>query len=146
MRFQYSFQKIVDLKTNEKTQAEWVLSEAIGKLRAEEHSLTELQQAKEEMADELHRASVSRTTISELKLMQSFLDHMDQQIHAKHQDVQLAKTQVQLRQDHLTDKMLEEKVWTKAKEQAFGRFQSLMLKKEQEQMDEMATNRFRRLS
>jgi flagellar protein FliJ len=146
VRFQYSFQKIVDLKTNEKTQAEWVLSEAIGKLRAEEHSLTELQQAKEEMADELHRASAARTTISELKLMQSFVDHIDQQIQVKHQDVQQAKSQVQIRQEHLTDKMLEEKVWTKAKEQAFGRFNMMMLKKEQEQMDEMATNRFRRLS
>ncbi|WP_284639041.1 flagellar export protein FliJ [Paenibacillus silviterrae] len=146
MRFHYTFQKIVDLKTNEKTQAEWVLSEAMGRLRQEQSSLSELQQAKDKLSEELLRASESRTTISELKLMQGYLEHMDQCIHAKHQDVQKAQSQVQLKQEHLTDKMLEEKVWTKAKEQAFTRFTATMLKKEQEQMDEMATNRFRRLS
>lgn len=36
MRFHYTFQKVVDLKGNEKTQAEWMLSTALGELQAQE--------------------------------------------------------------------------------------------------------------
>ncbi|MEC0268507.1 flagellar export protein FliJ, partial [Paenibacillus anseongense] len=39
MQFRYSFQQIVDLKNNERTQAEWILSEAMGQLRNEETNL-----------------------------------------------------------------------------------------------------------
>lgn len=146
MRFRYAFQKIVDLKINEKTQAEWMLSEAIGKMRAEESSLAELEKAKHEMQEELHRSSSQVTTVSNLLMLQSYVNHIDGRIQRKHRDVQAAKTIVQLKQDDLTGKMLEEKVWTKAKERAFQHFSSEVLKKEQNQLDEMATNRFKRLS
>ena len=36
MRFRYPLQKLVDLKTNQKEQAEWMLSEAIADLQREE--------------------------------------------------------------------------------------------------------------
>ena len=42
MRFRYSLQKIVDLKANETKQAEWLLSDAVGRLSEAEHSLQEL--------------------------------------------------------------------------------------------------------
>ncbi|WP_127488107.1 flagellar export protein FliJ [Paenibacillus ehimensis] len=146
MRFRYAFQKIVDLKINEKTQAEWMLSEAIGKMRAEESSLADLEKAKYEMQEELHKSSSQVTTVSNLLMLQSYVNHIDGRIQLKHRDVQAAKTIVQLKQDDLTGKMLEEKVWTKAKERAFQHFSSEVLKKEQNQLDEMATNRFKRLS
>ena len=146
MRFRYSFQKIVDLKTNEKTQAEWILSDAIVKLKQEESKLHELEHAKAEMQEELHAAAGQRTTVSNLLLLQSFVEQIDQRIQAQHKDLQSAQSDVQIKQNDLTGKMLEEKVWTKAKERAFQRFSAQMLKKEQDNLDEMATNRFRRLS
>ncbi|MBP1156007.1 MULTISPECIES: flagellar export protein FliJ [unclassified Paenibacillus] len=146
MRFRYTFQKIVDLKTNEKTQAEWVLSQAIVKLREEESSLDRLENAKQEMQEELYKVSGTRTTVSNLMLLQSFVDHIDVCIKDKHQDLSTAKTNVQIKQDDLTGKMLEEKVWTKAKEKAYQKFSSGVLKIEQDQLDEMATSRYQRLS
>lgn len=146
MRFRYTFQKIVDLKTNEKTQAEWMLSQALVKLREEESTLAKLEDAKQEMQEEMHKASGCRTTVSNLMLLQSFVDHIDLRIRDKHQDLHTAKTNVQIRQNDLTGKILEEKVWTKAKEKAYQKFSAGMLKVEQDQLDEMATNRYRRLS
>ncbi|TVY10655.1 flagellar export protein FliJ [Paenibacillus cremeus] len=146
MRFRYSFQKIVDLKTNEKTQAEWMLSQAMVTLREEENHLNELEYAKIEMQEELHKASGQRTTVSNLLLLQSYVDHIDQSIHSKQKDLETAKVVVQEKQDDLTEKMLQEKVWTKAKEREYRKFTLLMLKTEQNQLDEMATNRFKRLS
>ncbi|SDC86200.1 flagellar FliJ protein [Paenibacillus sp. UNCCL117] len=142
MRFRYAFQKIVDLKENEKTQAEWILSEAIGVMRREETTLSELQQSKYEMQEELHKVSVHRTTVSNLMMLQGYVDHIEGRIQSKQRDLQYAKTVVQSRQEDLNGKVLQEKVWNKAKEKAYQRFASDLLKKEQDQLDEMATNRY----
>lgn len=146
MRFRYAFQKIVDLKTNEKTQAEWMLSDAIGKLKEEEHSLNELVLAKQEQQRQLSDASANKMTISELMVMQHYIDHFDQRILDKSRDLEQAKTVVSIKQEDLNGKMLQEKVWSKAKERAYQQFSAKMLKQEQGQLDEMATNRFQRLS
>ncbi|WP_159884398.1 flagellar export protein FliJ [Paenibacillus puerhi] len=142
MRFRYAFQKIVDLKENEKTQAEWVLSEAIGVMRREETTLTELQQSKYDMQEELHKVSGHRTTVSNLLVLQGYVDHIEGRIQSKQRDLQQAKTVVQLKQEDLNGKVLQEKVWNKAKEKAYQRFAADLLKKEQDQLDEMATNRY----
>jgi flagellar FliJ protein len=146
MRFRYAFQKIVDLKTNEKTQAEWMLSEAIGKVREEEISLSELHSAKDGLQEQLYTVSMNKTTISQIMMLQQFVDHIDQQIVLKNHDLQHAQQVVISKKDVLAGKMLEEKIWCKAKDRAQQRFSAIALKKEQEQLDEMATNRFRRLS
>lgn len=146
MRFRYAFQKIVDLKANEKTQAEWLLSQAIGKMREEETNLSELHAAKDGIYEQMHEASAKKATISQMMLLQQYVEHIDHQIVLKNQDLMEAKQVVHVKQDVLAGRVMEEKVWSKAKEKAYQRFTTNVLKKEQDQLDEMATNRFRRLS
>jgi flagellar FliJ protein len=146
MRFQYTFQKIVDLKNNERTQAEWVLADAIGKLRSEEEQLAELEDYKLRVQEQLVEVSSHKTTISEMLLMQHYVDQYSNRINAKHQSVQEAHHNVQNKQEYLTDKMLEEKVWAKARERAHHTYVGNLLHKEQLELDEMATNRFKKMS
>ncbi|TDF98226.1 flagellar export protein FliJ [Paenibacillus piri] len=146
MKFRYAFQKIVDLKANEKTQAEWMLSEAIGRVRVEQSSLSELHTAKDGLQEQMMEASSSKATISQLLMMQRFVDHIDHQIVVKNKDLEHAQQVVVTKQDVLAGKMMEEQIWSKAKDRAQQRYTANALKKEQEQLDEMATNRFRRLS
>jgi len=146
MRFRYAFQKIVDLKENEKTQAEWLLSQAIGKMREEESSLHELHAEKDGIHEQLHKASSNKATISQMMMFQQYAQHIDQQIVLKNKDLEIAKQVVVVKQDDLAGRMMEEKVWSKAKERAQHRFDAHLLKIEQNQLDEMATSRFRRLS
>jgi flagellar FliJ protein len=144
--FNYSFQKIVDLKNNEKTQAEWILSQAIVKVREEESTISELHSAKDGLQEQLHTVSVGKTTISEIMMLQQYVDQVNHQIILKNKDLEVAQKVMVTKQDVLTGKMLEEKIWAKAKDRAQQKFNEVMMKKEQEQLDEMATNRFRRLS
>jgi flagellar FliJ protein len=132
MKFRYSFQQIVNLKNNEKTQAEWVLSEAIGRLRSEETSLFQLSEQKSELHNQISSTSAGCTTISNMLLLQSYMDHLDQQILKKHEEIQVAQH--------------DEKVWTKAREKAYNQFKVLAGRKEQQALDEITTNRFKRLS
>lgn len=144
MRFQYSFQKIVDLKSNEKAQAEWVLSEAIGKLRQEENELTELHKIKEDIRNDLTYAAGSGVRASDLHVVHQYVKHLDSRIENKLSDITTAQDVVDQRQHQLTESMMQEKVWLKAKDKAYEQFSSIIRKKEQDTLDEMATTRFKR--
>ncbi|GGG12403.1 flagellar export protein FliJ [Paenibacillus abyssi] len=141
-RYHYPYQKIVDLKKSEKTQAEWMLSTALGKLQSEEQKLDQLLLDRAAWQEKLHNASMQIVTLSELTLLQSYLDHIDECIAKKYNDVHTAKSEVELEQSRLSVKMKDEKVWLKAKEQAFHRFSHTMQLKEQNELDEMATARY----
>jgi flagellar FliJ protein len=118
LKFQYSFQQIVDLKNNERTQAEWILSEALGRLQTEETSLSSLFSSKDELHQQISQVSEGSTTISQMLLLQSYMEHIDQQISKKQEDIQAAKHVVVNKQERLSEKMLDEKVWSNAREKA----------------------------
>lgn len=144
MRFRYSFQKIVDLKTNEKTQAEWILSGAVVKLREEESSLTSLFSEKDEIRQRMGDSAEDKTTASELMSYQYYLNHLDDRIRRKSLDVRHAEVNVVEKREALSSKMVEEKVWNQARDKAFRQYQALMLKKEQEALDELASTRHKK--
>jgi flagellar FliJ protein len=146
MKFKYSFQQIVKLKNNEKTQAEWILSEALDRLRTEETSLYDLSEKKLELSEQLADVSESATTISQMLVYQNYLNHLNQQILKKNVDVQLAQNVVVNKQEHLSEKVIDEKVWTKARERAYSQYKVESGRKEQDVLDEISTNRFKRLS
>ncbi|MEO3945103.1 flagellar export protein FliJ [Gorillibacterium sp. CAU 1737] len=146
MKFRYTFQKIVDLKSNEKTQAEWILSSAVSQLRVEESSLTELRIERQGIEGMLMDASIASTTVSDLLLFQNYLTHMDQRIDAKLLDVKQAEEQVSTSRTHLSEKAVEEKVWFRARDKARDLFLAEAQKKEQETLDEMALTRYKRPS
>ena len=146
MRFRYSFQKIVDLKSTEKTQAEWILSTAVHRLRAEEASLSELQGEKLDLQNEITDRAVKQTTVSELILFQNYMSHIDGRIIGKRTDIRSAEQHVSERREQLSVKMTEEKIWAKAREKAKTVYTAEELKKEQEVLDEIAVTRHKRSS
>ncbi|MBP2115893.1 MULTISPECIES: flagellar export protein FliJ [Paenibacillus] len=142
MRFHYTFQKVVDLKGNEKTQAEWMLSSALGELQAQEKSLDELIGQRSALMLSLQSAAQQKTPMAKLREMQDYVDYLDKCIARKHSDISLAHVEVQNKQDHLSTKVLDEKVWLKAKDKAQTAFLQNMSLREQNELDEMATVRF----
>ncbi|CAH1193654.1 MULTISPECIES: flagellar export protein FliJ [Paenibacillus] len=142
MRFHYTFQKVVDLKGNEKTQAEWMLSSALGELQAQEKSLDELLDQRNSLMLSLQSAAEQKTPMAKIIEMQNYLEHLDHCIARKHSDIKRAHQEVQHKQDHLSTKVLDEKVWLKAKDKAQTIFQQNMILREQNELDEMATVRF----
>ena len=140
--FQYSFQKVVDLKASEKMQAEWILSTAIGALAAEELTLEQLCSERENWEKKLHEASRSSVSLHELQTIQHYLDHLLSCIASKTTDVAHARKTVDQSRMKLADKMKDEKVWLKAKEHAREKFQYAMQLKDQNELDELACVRF----
>ncbi|MFD0587584.1 flagellar export protein FliJ [Paenibacillus sp. GCM10027627] len=140
--FHYSFQKVVDLKTSQKTQAEWHLSSAIGELAAEELTLQQLLETKGEWEEKLLGASAQAVPLSELQMIGQYVEYLQIRIESKMKDVAKAQKAVELSRSKLADKMKDEKVWLKAKDHALDRFRHALALKEQNELDEMATVRF----
>ncbi|MDP4097542.1 flagellar export protein FliJ [Paenibacillus sp. P96] len=142
MKFQYSFQKVVDLKSNEKSQAEWMLSSAVGKLQSEEQTLQQITAEKERVSLAIQSAAEACVPLSSIQELQAYVRHLEQCILRKNKDVQHAQMNVQSKQNLLTDKMLDEQVWLKAREKAKAKFQQELLLHEQNELDEMASVRY----
>ncbi|MEX2462205.1 MAG: flagellar export protein FliJ [Paenibacillaceae bacterium] len=141
MSFRYPLQKIVDLKANEKTQAEWILSHAMTVLQEAEQSLHSLHSEKSEIHAELTSVVGVRANISQLRTFQNYMTHLDHRITKKIKDVERAEQNVVHKKGHLSEKMMDEKVWSKAKEKAKMMFEGIERTKEQQILDEMATTR-----
>lgn len=142
LKFNYAFQKVVDLKTSEKNHAEMHLSSAIGRLQAEEQTLTRLSSDKDSMVNALQDQSANVVSASQLQQMQDYISYIDQCILQKRQDIQSAQVKVEEKKEYLTTKMLDEKVWMQARGKALESFQKEELLREQNELDEMATVRF----
>lgn len=144
MRFRYTYQKIVELKESEKKQAEWRLADSMGKLQNEERMLSQYEGQFQVLKDDLRQAAELTVKIAELQTMQGYAQHLEWQIARKSQDVAMAMEEVASKQQELLTRVQDEKVWSKAKEKAFIKFTNMLSKKEQNELDEIATNRFGR--
>lgn len=145
MKFRYPLQKLVDLKSNEKEQAEWLLSEAIVVLNEEQEAMRRLEDERSQAMTLMENAALSSSAVARMQQLQQYVQHTERQIQLKTGDVSRAQSEVDERRQRLSGKMKEEQVWNKAREKARLQFAALMLKKEQEELDEMALNRRARM-
>lgn len=81
MKFRFPLQKIVDLKGNEKTQAEWLLSQALSKLRDEEQFLQELNDEISRQQERLSRSSENPIPIVDIQFFQAYIIHQIGRAH-----------------------------------------------------------------
>ncbi|WP_334072984.1 MULTISPECIES: flagellar export protein FliJ [Paenibacillus] len=142
MRFRYVYQKVVDLKSNEKTQAEWMLSAAVGILQAEQCSLEQLVEERSRIHTAIQNEMENKASMIKLQELQRYMDYLENCITRKIGDVQRAEVNVDQKKSILSTKMLDEKVWLKARDKAKEKFQQELLLREQNELDEMATVRF----
>ncbi|MMZ60382.1 flagellar biosynthesis chaperone [compost metagenome] len=142
MKFRYVYQKVVDLKSNEKTQAEWMLSAAVGQLQSEQRTLDQLRNDRVRTLSLIQQEMENCSSMIKLQELQRYVDYLEECIARKINDVRLAEINVEKKKSYLSSKMLDEKIWLKAKEKSKNKFMHEMLLREQNELDEMATVRF----
>lgn len=138
MKFRFPFQKIVDLREQETTQAEWRLAEALDRLREQEQSVAELERMRDDVGRMMAGACAEATTAAHLSAVGRFLSHLDSRIRRKRADLEDAERAVRERRDDLRGRLVEEQIWRNARTRAFERFRSEMLRAEQKEIDDWA--------
>jgi len=142
VRFRYKLQKIVDLKSNQKEQAEWLLTGALSKLKLEEQSLEELIMTRCSVEDAISVGASSGISASELIMLEQYIQHIDMLIAQKKESIRQAQQEVDDKSEHLVAAMKDEKIWMKARERSLQTFRAAFLRQEQAILDETAITRF----
>ena len=142
MRFRYPLQKIVDLKSSEKSMAEWAYAAAIGQLSREEEALRALYSERESVETRMTQTASVKVTLAELASIQHYLDVLEERIRNQRIHVEAAEVEVQAKRSGLVEKSVDEKVWLNAREKSFEIFKQAWLQAQQNELDEMATVRF----
>lgn len=143
MKFQYSFQKVLDVKSNEKKQTETMLAQAIAELVEAERTLAELEEERRKVLERLNEDALRGQAMAGLIAGQQYVDFLDDSISRTVRRLREAERKAEEVRGMLLERSVEEKVWQKAKEKAYEDFRIQAERQHQNELDEIATVRSR---
>lgn len=145
-QFNFRFQKILELKENEKGFAQIQMADAIKKEQAghqKSRAIIDKLSEAEHLKREKQQGGVN---ISELRMLEMYISQLQEQSNMSNRELEFLQGNVSRTQNQLQQKAQEEKTWGNLKEQELGRFQEEKKMQEQNFFDELASTRFYRTS
>jgi flagellar protein FliJ len=142
MKFQFSFQKVLDFKEKEKEVAE----QEYGTIKLQQLELEEQMEDLESEKDQAFNLydNVHKKSIMEIIDAQKNIEYVNRQIkHLEYKSKQIHE-EVEQKYQELIEKTQETKMWNKWKDKSKDLFHKEMLQKEQAMLDEMAVLRYTR--
>lgn len=140
--FVFRFQKIMDIKENEKEEAKMEYAESLSRLREQEQELAHLLNLKKQWELRWNDIEKQPVSIQLLLEIQTYLRHLNQQIQKKRNKIFRAEQEADSFQQTLIDKSKELQVWEKWKDKSFLEYQEVELQCEQKIMDELGLQQF----
>lgn len=144
--FHYPFQKILELKEKEKEGAQKEMAKAIQRQEKIELRLADLHDLYIAAQEQFAFKQEQGTVIVELRRIEDYVEHLRRCLRLEQEDCSFAKKNVDKKQEVLHDKLKEEKTWFVLKERQELEFINRSKLQEQKQLDEVASNRYYRLS
>lgn len=146
MSYQFSLQKLLDLKEKEKEQLQSALSSSVKKLEDEKSAQSSLLQKQEEIGVQLIRKQEEAIHVSYLVGLHTYQKKLEQKIVQSSQRVAKAEKDVDRKMQQVVEKSKEAKTFQLLKERERFRFQYEQNRVEQSQLDEISVNLFLRES
>lgn len=144
--FHYPFQKILDLKENEKEFAQIQMAEAIKNQEVSLRKNQEIYQKIIGIENEKNQKQQNGVNISELRMLESYISQLKEQLLSAERELEQMESHVNQTQSHLRIKVQEEKTWINLKNHKQSQFENKVKVSEQSFFDEMAANRYYRAS
>lgn len=145
-QFNFRFQKILDLKENEKDFAQIQMADAI-KLEEVGHRKKEAIYNKIMDAERLKKdKQQDGVNISELRMLETYIHQLQDLLVSSNQELMHLQNNVTKTQSHLQMKAQEEKTWGNLKQQDLTMYVERNKVAEQNFFDELASTRFYRTS
>ena len=143
-KFIYPFQRILDLKENEKEFAQIQMAEAIRKQETSFRKNQEILRKISEVENEKNQKQKDGVNIFELRMLEDYIDQLKNQLQVSEKELEHRDRQLVQTQSHLRVKAQEEKTWIQLKNHRLKQFDQEMKASEQAFFDELAANRFYR--
>lgn len=143
-QFNFRFQKILDLKENEKGFAQLQMADAI---KQQEAGYLRNEAIYQKIIEAEHLVKAKQeggVNISELRMLVNYIQQLQEQLLASNRELELLQSHVARTQTQLQRKAQEEKTWDNLKQQKHSQFVEHNKTTEQNFFDELASTRFYR--
>ncbi len=140
-RFQFPFQRILDVKENEKSQAQLEMAESLKVQVDLEHSLATLEQEVYSKRLRLEQRQLDGLSITDLLKEEEHIAYLERLLQQKKQQLNQIEEQLSEQKDTLASKVKEEKTWQSIKETRKEEFHRDMQILEQNELDDLTTVR-----
>jgi flagellar protein FliJ len=138
-KYSYRFEKILDVKEQEKTESEMAFKESVNVFEEIATKLYDLLKKKEDLLSyQQERLSVG-SSIDEIHHYAKFIDSMEKTIADVQQKVVQARAKMNWHEQKLLEKNLEVRKYEKMRENDFERFKEDQQRIEAIQLDELST-------
>jgi flagellar FliJ protein len=141
MIYTFPLQKILDLKTNQTSQAKWLLQSANQHLKIEEQHLNGMIEVRRDVEHQIEQLYSNGSQVSQFVVLNDYLNHVDSTIHHQNQQVKQAETKVNSCREDLTQLQQQEKMWNKLKEKRVRQHLVELRREEQKNLDEISSHR-----
>jgi flagellar FliJ protein len=143
MKFQFSFQKVLDLKEKEQE----IAQQEFGTIKLRQFELQEqvkgLELEKEKVFNQYN--DVHRKSVWKILEVQQEIDHVNLEMEQLENQTQQIHQEVEQKHKVLIEKTQEAKMWNQWKAKSKDTFQVQLDRKEQAMLDEMAVLRYSRM-
>ncbi|WP_255436011.1 flagellar export protein FliJ [Pseudalkalibacillus hwajinpoensis] len=139
--FQFPFQRILDVKENEKAQAQLEMAEVLKVQVDLERAISSLEQEIYSMRGRLEQRQLDGLSITELLRGEEHIAYLERQIQEQKNQLKLINIQLSSQQDALAAKVKEEKTWQSIKETRKEEFHRDLQILEQNELDDLNTVR-----
>lgn len=142
MGYQYKFEKILNIKEREQSEAVNRYNQAIARFEEAAQKLYDLLKQKEDLEAAQQEKLLTGLSVIEMKQNQLFLGNLMKIIEHQQQIVMNTRNQMNFFQEKVRESTIEVKKYEKIKEKDFDNYLSLEKFEDSKQMDEISLQQF----
>ncbi|MFB4162667.1 flagellar export protein FliJ [Alteribacillus sp. JSM 102045] len=142
MAFQYSFQKILEIKEREKEEKEQEYQQSVEQFESMATALYELLKQKEQMEAVYQERMNKGILVKELQMNEKLVFQLQQEIQQVKYKTDQARDVMYQKEKEMQQASIEWKKYKKVKEWKKEEYEHLVKKEEEKQMDEISKRRF----
>lgn len=142
MMFQYSFDRVLDMKKREKEKVEQEYQQSVSQFESVALSLYKLLRQKEQMETAYNEKMAKGVRIQELQHNEKLLFHLQHQITDATARTDMARDHMYRKEDELQKASIEWKRYEKMKERAKEEYDREMKKLDNHMMDEISIRNY----
>lgn len=142
MKYQFKFDRLLNLKEMEKEEALSVYQESVRRFEEAAEKLYELLKKKEDLESYQSSRLVSGLPVQEIRHYQQFIGNLEKSINQYQKIVQNARNRMLLFQEKLMEKNIEVKKYEKIREKDMMHYFDEEKSSENKQMDDISIQQF----
>jgi flagellar FliJ protein len=142
MKYQFKFDRLLNLKEMEKEEAFSVYQESVRRFEEAAEKLYELLKKKEDLESYQSSRLVSGLPVQEIRHYQQFIGNLEKSINQYQKIVQNARNRMLLYQEKLMEKNIEVKKYEKIREKDMMHYFDEEKSSENKQMDDISIQQF----